>query len=208
MLLDTHACWRSLRQSTPRLSLIALLIVSLALLLMLSACSVTIGNVPASTPSGPGISEQVQVVQDQSGATLVLAPVTIHGKGPFNFAIDTGASTSLISSSLANQLGLPTAGSAEPITGIGGVTESVPVNVSNWNTGSIRLPSMTIASAPIPRERGATNFQGLLGSDIWSKFGKFTLDYSSSTLTVYQQIALAPTDRKLAALALIGPTAG
>jgi predicted aspartyl protease len=175
-----------------------LLLLSLVLLLALSACSVSIGTVPASTTTGPGISEPVQVVQDQSGATLVLAPVTIHGKGPYTFAVDTGASTSLISSSLAQQLGLPVAGNAEPISGIGGVTQAVPVQVSDWHTGSIRLPPVTIASTAIPRERGSTNFQGLLGSDIWSKFGKFTLDYSSSTLTVYQQIALAPADRRLA----------
>ncbi|HLW00195.1 MAG TPA: retropepsin-like aspartic protease [Ktedonobacterales bacterium] len=190
--------WQTERQQQFRPSLVVLLILSFVLLLSLSACSVTIGNAPASTTTGPGISEQVQVVQDQSGATLVLAPVTIHGKGPFTFAVDTGASTSLISSAVAQQLGLPVAGSAEPISGIGGVTQAVPVKVSDWNTGSIRLPSVTIASAAIPHERGSTGFQGLLGSDIWSKFGKFTLDYSSSTLTVYQQIALAPADRRLA----------
>ena len=198
MLIHQRFCWRSLGQQRFRPSLLALLVLSLALLLSLSACAVTIGNAPASTTAGPGISEQVQVVQDQSGATLVLAPVTIHGKGPFTFAVDTGASTSLISSSLARQLNLPVAGSAEPISGIGGVTQAIPVKASDWNTGSIRLPSVVIASASIPRERGGTNFQGLLGSDIWSKFGKFTLDYSSSTLTVYQQIALVPADRRLA----------
>ncbi len=198
MFVHQRFWWRHMRQPRFRPSLVALLILSLALLLSLSACAITIGNAPASTTAGPGISEQVQVVQDQSGATLVLAPVTIHGKGPFTFAVDTGASTSLISSALAQQLGLPVAGSAEPISGIGGVTQSVPVKVSDWNTGSIRLPSVTIASATIPRERGSSTFQGLLGSDIWSKFGKFTLDYSSSTLTVYQQITLAPAGRRLA----------
>lgn len=197
MLVHTRSCWRHIRQRRPRSSLAALLVLLLALLFSLSACAVTIGTAPAST-TGPGISEQVQVVQDQSGATLVLAPVTIHGKGPFTFAVDTGASTSLISSAVAQQLDLPVAGSAEPISGIGGVTQAVPVQVSDWHTGSIRLPSVTIASAAIPHQRGSESFQGLLGSDIWSKFGKFTLDYSSSTLTVYQQIALVPADRRLA----------
>ncbi|HEY7356422.1 MAG TPA: retropepsin-like aspartic protease [Ktedonobacterales bacterium] len=166
-------------------------------MLLLSSCSITIGNPAASATTGPGISEHVQVIQDQSGATLVLAPVTIHGQGPFTFAVDTGASTSLISSSLAERLKLPQAGSAEPISGIGGVTQAIPVQASDWHTGAIRLPSVTIASAAIPHERGAQNFQGLLGSDIWSKFGKFTLDYSGSTLTVYQQVALTPMDRRL-----------
>jgi predicted aspartyl protease len=175
----------------------ALLILSLAPILLLTACVVTVGNGPASTTTSEGISEQVKVVQDQSGATLVLAPVTIHGKGPYTFALDTGASTSLISSSLAQRLDLPQTGGPEPISGIGGVTQAIPVQVDDWNTGAIRLPSMTIASAAIPHEDGSADFQGLLGSDIWSRFGKITLDYSSSTLTVYQQIALAPADRRL-----------
>lgn len=192
-----HSCWRHLRQRLAQFPTVALLLLSFALLFLLVACTITIKNAPISGTPGPGISEQVQVVQGQNGATLVLAPVTIQGQGPFNFAIDTGASTSLISSSLAQQLGLPQAGGPEPISGIGGVTEAVPVQISTWNTGPIHLPSITIASAAIPHERGSSNFQGLLGSDIWSRFGRFTLDYESGTLTVYKQIALALTDRRL-----------
>ena len=197
MSADCHLRWRSPGPPLLRPHMLGLLILSCVLMLSLAACVVTIGN-PSATTTGPGISENVKVVQDQSGATLVLVPVTIQGKGPYTFALDTGASTSLISSSLAKQLGLPQAGSAEPISGIGGVTQAIPVQVNHWNTGPIRLPSATVASAAIPHERGATNFQGLLGSDIWSRFGKFTLDYDSGTLTVYRQIALAPSDRKFA----------
>lgn len=189
--------WRRLRQHLEQLSTVALLLLSCVLVFSLVACTITIGNGPSSATPGPGISEHVQVVQGQGGATLVLAPVTIQGQGPFTFAIDTGASTSLISSSLAQRLGLPQVGGPESISGIGGVTEAIPVQISNWNTGPIRLPSMTIASASITRERGSGDLEGLLGSDIWSRFGRFTLDYSSGTLTVYNQIALAPADRRL-----------
>lgn len=163
------------------------------LLLPLAACTISI-NSPNNTTNGQGISENVQVVQGQNGATLVLLPVTIHGKGPFTFALDTGASTSLISSSLTQQLGLPANGNSQPISGIGGVEQAEFVNISDWNTGQIKLPAISIASAPIPHDRGS-NFEGLLGSDIWNRFGKFTLDYSSGTLTVYKQIALAPDER-------------
>ena len=159
-------------------------------LLLLAACTLSI-NSPGNTTNGQGITENVQIVQGQNGATLVLLPVTIQGKGPFNFALDTGASTSLISTSLAQQLGLPSNGTSQSITGIGGVEQATFVNISNWNTGPIKLPAISIASAPIPHDSDA-NFDGLLGSDIWNRFGKFTLDYSNSTLTVYQQIAFAP----------------
>ncbi len=188
----SFALLRALRCSLWRHPLLPMVAFVLALL-PLAACTISI-NSPNTTTNGQGITENVQVVQGQNGATLVLLPVTIHGKGPFNFALDTGASTSLISTSLARQLGLPSNGNSQPITGIGGVEQAVFVNISNWNTGPITLPAISIASAPIPHDRGS-NFDGLLGSDIWNRFGKFTLDYSSSTLTVYKQIALAPDAR-------------
>ena len=171
---------------------VALLFVAVALLLALAACV----NASASTAT-QGISEHVHVMTDQNGATAVLLPVMIHGQGPFTFELDTGASISLIATGLVRQLGLPPAGSPQTISGIGGVVESTPITMNNWSTGPIHLPTATIASAPMPRERGA-GLQGLIGSDIWRQFGKFTLDYSSGTLTVYKQIALAPDDRRLA----------
>ncbi len=176
----------------PRFGVFALFLLSLALVLALAACALPIQITTSSGNSGPGISEDVKVVQGQDGATLVLASVTIHGKGPYTFALDTGASTSLISRDLAERLDLSQAGGTEPISGIGGVTQAVPVQIDNWHTGPINLPSMTIASAAFPHERSSADFQGLLGSDIWSRFGKFTLDYDAGTLTVYRQIALAP----------------
>jgi predicted aspartyl protease len=190
--------WRHLGQHHPRPSGVALLIVTGMVLLSLSACAITIGNAPPSTTQGPGITVPVQVAQDSSGSTLVLTQVKIHGKGPYTFAVDTGASTSLISSSLAKELDLKVMGGPVPINGIGGATQSIPVQIDDWSTGSIRLPSETIASATIPQQHGADSFQGLLGSDIWSQFGRLTLDYSHSTLTVYKQIAFVPLERRLA----------
>ncbi len=197
MLADCHHRWRERQQHMSRSSLVASLMLSLALLLVLAACTVTIGEPPSSTETGEGITEDVEVVQGQDGATLVLADVVIHGKGPYTFALDTGASTSLISSDLAQRLDLPQAGGPEPISGIGGVTQAIPVQVDKWSIGPINLPAMTIASAEIPQRQGNVNFQGLLGSDLWSRFGKFTLDYEAGTLTVYKQIALAPAARRL-----------
>ena len=190
-LHQRHQC-----QWLPRPVGVTLLI--FCVMLSLSACAITIGSTAATPTASQGISEHVQVAQDQGGSTLVLAPVKIHGQGPFTFAVDTGASTSLISSSLAKKLNLTVAGGAEPISGVGGVTESIPVDVSNWSTGAIRLPAVTIASATIPHQPGGQSYDGLLGSDIWSQFGKLTLDYNSGTLTVYKQIAFGPLDRRLA----------
>ena len=183
-------CRRTARRACWQQSFLPLLAFA-CLLLPLAGCSISFGT--SSNTNTQGITEHVNVVQGQDNSTLVLLPVTIHGKGPFTFALDTGASTSLIAASLAQRLGLQPTGNSQPITGIGGVEQAVFVKVSNWNTGPIKLPSVSIASAAIPHSEGS-NLQGLLGSDIWSRFGKFTLDYSAGTLTVYKQIAFAPAD--------------
>lgn len=192
-----HAVWQSRRRYAKALlrpALVPLFVFALALLPM-TACGTLFTN-PGSSPTSTSesISESVKVVQGQDGATLVLVPVTIQGKGPYTFALDTGASISLIAASLAHQLGLPATGASQPITGIGGVEQAEFVKISKWSTGPIHLPSVSIASAAIPVDRGS-GFVGLLGSDIWSRFGRFTLDYSSGTLTVYKQIASAPDEQ-------------
>jgi hypothetical protein len=190
MFADDCPRWRGFHHHSLFPAVFVLPVLTCLLLLALTGCEISLG--PASSPPGQSISEPVKVIRGANGATLVLAPVTIQGQGPFMFAVDTGASTSLIARSLAQRLGLQAAGGAEPISGIGGVTESIPVQVSNWSTGPIHLPAMTIASASIPHERSGGGLEGLLGSDIWSRFGSFTLDYSAGTLTVYKQVALAP----------------
>jgi predicted aspartyl protease len=159
--------------------------VVIAGLLLLIICSCSL-----STSTNQAITENVRVVRSRDSATAVLLSVKIHGQGPFTFELDTGASTSLISPALVQRFGLQSVGHTQTIIGIGGVQQAVPVSISNWNTGPIRLPAATIMSAAIPLDRGS-GLDGLIGSDIWSRFGTFTLNYSSGTLTVYKQIVPA-----------------
>ena len=145
----------------------------------------------ALAPVSQGITENVRVVRGGDHTTVVLLPVMIHGQGPFTFQLDTGASTSLISPSLVRWFGLQSVGEPQTIRGIGGTQQATPVSISNWNTGLIRLPAANIVSAALPHEY-ASGLYGLIGSDIWSRFGSFTLDYNTGTLTVYRQIVAAP----------------
>lgn len=166
--------------------------VALALLFALTGCSIHIGSpsVGAVATSTNGTTVTIKVVHGQNGATLVLLPVTINGKGPFTFALDTGASTSLIDRPLAQQLHLPQNGSPQPIAGVSGKEQAVPVKVSAWSVGTkIQLPVSTVASAKLFASQRSSGMQGLLGSDIWTQFGKITIDYSAQTLTVYKQFS-------------------
>lgn len=165
--------------------------VALLLLLTLAACSIHIGSSASAAGSGNnGTTEKVKVVHGQNGATLVLLPVKINGQGPFTFALDTGASTSLIDRPLAQQLKLPQNGTPQPIAGVSGKEQSIPVKVNTWSVGTkITLPASTVSSANLFASQRSSGLQGLVGSDIWSQFGKITIDYSAQTLTVYKQFS-------------------
>src|ERR1700761_6695866 len=63
---------------------------------------------PGNVPSVP-----LRVVQE----TLIVAPMTINGSGPYDFLVDTGAQITTIDARLAAQLNLRTEG----MTGVSGV---------------------------------------------------------------------------------------
>jgi hypothetical protein len=158
----------------------------------LAGCRIEVGTItstPTPSATGPGVSIQVQVEHSQDGSTLILVPVTINNQGPFTFALDTGASTSLIDQPLAHRLGLRPAGSPVPIAGISSNEQAVPVQVSRWHAEKLNLPSQIVASASLYQLQRGAGLQGRLGSDIWNQFGKITIDYAAGTLTVYRQIA-------------------
>lgn len=156
---------------------------ALAAALALMACTPR----PLTTPSQNGtISEPVRIVHGAQDSTTVLISVTINGRGPFTFALDTGASTSLVDTAVANEVGLSSVGRSQAIQGVGGVERAIPVRPTSWNAGSIKLPVLTIFAAQLPTSRRGGNLQGLLGSDVWNSIGRFTLDYRASTLTVYR----------------------
>lgn len=191
--METHASLRALRRGRRRVTkLLGAGAVTLVVLLALTACSIHIGSASAggSGTSTNGTTEAIKVVHGQNGATMVLLPVTINGKGPFTFALDTGASTSLIDRPLARQLNLPQNGAPQPIAGVSGKEQAVPVKVSAWRVGAkIQLPPSTVASANLFASQRSSGMQGLIGSDIWTQFGKITIDYSAQTLTVYKQFS-------------------
>jgi predicted aspartyl protease len=111
----------------------------------------------------------------------VFAKVIIHGRA-FPFLVDTGASTTLVNPRLARRLHLKTVGKKHTFCGVTGCATARRVRLSRWNISGVPLPSVVASSAPIV---GTNGFGfGLLGSDVLSKFGSVTINYSGKTMTL------------------------
>src|SRR2546423_385236 len=78
------------------------------------------------------------VITTPSHATLALVPVRIDGRGPFPFAVDTGASQSLIDLRLAHRLRLQTTGVTGLLAGVAGAAHGERMRLSDWSIGSVR----------------------------------------------------------------------
>jgi Aspartyl protease len=150
-----------------------------------------------STPGTPKGEQTVHVlVVAKTGpqrAAMALVPVYIDERGPYPFALDTGASSSLISATLAHQLHLAAQSPATTIHGITGAGRAYQVRLGNWRAGRVPLPPSLI-DAMLPREGGESGGEppahgrrragpaGLLGSDVLSRYGKIAVDYDRGLL--------------------------
>ncbi len=118
-------------------------------------------------------------------APLLLVPVFINGKGPFDFILDTGAARTVLSSPLAGELGLTDRPTAEGAMGAGGNTKVAssivrleaftlgPAKRKDWETGCIDF-------SPISQQLG-TKIGGVVGHDFLQDF-VLTVDYPAGSL--------------------------
>jgi predicted aspartyl protease len=108
---------------------------------------------------------------------LILIPVHINERGPFDFILDTGAGTSLLSSELAKQLEVKTIGSKEGQSGGGKVSVSL-AKVDSLAVGEMKLRDVDVGIvdlAHIGKAVGA-KIDGDLGYNFLKHF-RVTIDY-------------------------------
>lgn len=134
----------------------------------------------AAPLAGRGGTVPIKVVT-ASNAALALVPVLIDGKGPFVFALDTGASRSLLDSNVAEQLGFSPKGH-HTTTGVSCTTQAQQIRVSRWSAGPVTLPADTLSVTDLGGSTSGGGLQGLLGSDVLSQYGTITVDYAGGEL--------------------------
>src|SRR5205085_5905538 len=75
---------------------------------------------------------------------LILLPIHVNDRGPFDFILDTGAGTSLVSIDLAKELDLKTIGSKQGQTAGGNVAVAL-ARVDSIAAGEIKLEMSMLA---------------------------------------------------------------
>ncbi|MGW0826608.1 aspartyl protease family protein [Streptomyces sp. NPDC002845] len=136
----------------------------------------------ATSPERSAAREIPLTVVERGGQTIVLAPVSIHGEGPYTFVLDTGASSSVVDDDLARELDLPRTGKRQPISGVIGEDTVPVVSVREWKVGDISLDATDTTVVDLDSLHGDRPIEGLLGSDVLSDFGQITVDYEKETL--------------------------
>ena len=113
---------------------------------------------------------------------LILLPVSVNERGPFDFILDTGAGTSLLSSDLAKQLEVKTIGSKEGQSAGGKVSVSL-AKVDSLKVGETKLDDVDVGIVDlshIGKTIGAT-IDGDLGYNFLKHF-RVTINYRDCEL--------------------------
>ena len=114
---------------------------------------------------------------------LILVPALLDGEGPYIFAVDTGASTTVVSSELAQLLGIK----SEPIpqlTGEGGtaeVTAGVAKSLAVGGVSASDLAVVVVDFLPALSQALSTKLDGIIGYNFLKEF-RVTIDYPNETL--------------------------
>lgn len=115
-------------------------------------------------------------------------PVTIGGRGPYQFVVDTGADRTVLSNTVAEELGLPP-GREVLVQGITGSELAPTVKAPSITLGSIIIKSLDLPV--LPRER--LGVDGLLGVDALQR-RRLIMDFRERRLEILPDPgAFAPT---------------
>ena len=113
---------------------------------------------------------------------LILVPVQVNDSGPFDFILDTGAGTSLLTPELAAQLGVKIVGMKEGQTAGGKLSVSL-AKVESLAVGEAKLDNVDVAIVDLGhlgKTLGAT-IEGDIGYNFLKHF-RITIDYRTTEI--------------------------
>ncbi|MHB1549217.1 MAG: pepsin/retropepsin-like aspartic protease family protein [Acidimicrobiales bacterium] len=133
---------------------------------------------PPLPPRAPRGELSVRVLRGPHHAALLVARVRIDGKGPYPFLVDTGAAISVVNAPLAAELHLPVVQRRSGrLQGAGCTSSSGEDRMVRWRVGNVGLPAIDVSTVHLSPSTASSSVQGLLGSDLWDRFGSLSIDY-------------------------------
>jgi predicted aspartyl protease len=148
---------------------------------------------------GPGAERIPATIGARQNQVGVSVNVCIDGRGPFPFLVDTGASSSGIAAALAQKLALPVTGQPEAFQGAGCTTQVRNRVIRSWSVAGFTLQPQTLTAIKFPKFGRGPQPLGMIGSDVWSRFGQLRVDYRRAELVIPSREGPPPTGQKFTA---------
>lgn len=133
-----------------------------------------------------GAQTQVAIRLAAPAKPLILVDVHANGRGPFQFAIDTGTSTTAITPDLARELRLETSPVGAGTTG-GAPVEFSAGSLQSFQLGGAKLDNVAVVVADFFNMLSAAvgaKLDGIVGYNFLRNY-KVVIDYPGETLTLF-----------------------
>ena len=133
-----------------------------------------------------GAQSEISIRLANPAKPLILVDVYANGRGPFQFAIDTGTSTTAIAPELAKQLGVETSPVGAGTTG-GAPVDFHAGSLQSFQVGGARIDNMAVVVADFFKMLNAAvgaELDGIVGYNFLRNY-KVVIDYPGETLTLF-----------------------
>ena len=151
---------------------------TLALNLLLLCCAST-----AAFPAASDSTLNTQAVRTIGGYLMIVA-VSIDGRGPYDFLVDTGTNTTLIDPALATELNLKAKGRLQ-LASLGSAADVPRYFLQTFKVGPVSVSNMEVLAVPLTQLTALdSSIRGILGMNFLLHFS-FGLDYDRQTLTLF-----------------------
>ncbi len=133
----------------------------LPILAALAATAATTTSTTADTAASDKETDAERIALQQERYNRVTVPVTIDGMGPFRFMVDTGAQATVVSTALADRLGLTERRQATLI----GIASTAQIEVAEVPSLGLGTRQFSLPNAPLLEAGNIGGADGILGVD-------------------------------------------
>ncbi|MGZ4196551.1 MAG: aspartyl protease family protein [Solirubrobacteraceae bacterium] len=163
------------------------------------------GGTPTAKGSTSVGSVSVPLIEYHQGNSVSAFVGLTLGGHLYYFLVDMGAERTIIDAPVAKKLGLRDDGAPREFSPFGCSVRVQPVSLRNWGLGKVPLPAITAFTHKLltPRAFSRLPFEGLLGSDLLSRFGTVAIDFAHRRLTLRGK---PPTDGRAVPITILRRT--